>query len=155
MLRFIVSHIPPSLTSSDLHCRLKALHAAFANVQYIILDEMSMVPSPTCHKPPTANRNPPTKASHHPSRLNLVVQVGRRSLGQIDELLRQAKGCEEPFGGISIILVGEIDTNRSIQLNFRPATCSDLFECVFQCPGDHGQLPPVKDHRTYDWAGVR
>ena len=46
--------------------RYKQLVATFANVAYIIIDEMSM--------------------------------VGRRSLGQIDEMLRHAKGCEAPLG---------------------------------------------------------
>jgi hypothetical protein len=33
--------------------------------------------------------------------------VGRRALGQIDELLKQAKGNDrEWFGGINVILVG-------------------------------------------------
>ena len=52
--------------------------------------------------------------------------VGRRALGQIDEMLKQAMGSAEWFGGLSVILVG-----------------------------DHGQLPPVKDHRVFDWAGLR
>ena len=55
--------------------------------------------------------------------------VGRRCLGQIDQLMKMANGGRwrnEPFGGISVILVG-----------------------------DHGQLPPVKDKRGYDWSGVR
>ena len=47
-----------------------------------------------------------------------MSMVGRRALGQIDELLRQATGIESPFGGLSIILVG-----------------------------DHGQLPPVRAPR--------
>ena len=53
-----------------------------------------------------------------------MSMVGRRALGQIDELLRQATKREVLLGGMSVILVG-----------------------------DHGQLPPVKDHRAYDWAG--
>ena len=59
-----------------------------------------------------------------------MSMVGRRSLGQIDELLQQAKGYPTgsgpPFGGVSVLLVG-----------------------------DHGQLPPVLDSRAYDWSGVR
>ena len=56
-----------------------------------------------------------------------MSMVGRRALGQIDELLRQAKGKDDEwFGGINVILVG-----------------------------DHGQLPPVNDSRAYDWAGLR
>ena len=54
-----------------------------------------------------------------------ISMVGRRMLGHIDELCRQAKGIDDWFGGMSVILVG-----------------------------DHGQLPPVKDRRVYDWAGV-
>jgi hypothetical protein len=38
---------------------------------------------------------------------SVIVQVGRRSLGQIDEMLRQATGVESLFGGLNIILVGE------------------------------------------------
>ena len=53
--------------------------------------------------------------------------VGRRSLGSIDELLRQATGQRDSwFGGLSIILVG-----------------------------GHGQLPPVKDKKVYAWIGIR
>ena len=55
-----------------------------------------------------------------------MSMVGRRALGQIDHLLRRATGINSPFGGKSIILVG-----------------------------DHGQLPPVKDKRMYDLSGVR
>ena len=36
-----------------------------------------------------------------------MSMVGRRALGQIDELLRQATGKEEVFGGLSVILVGD------------------------------------------------
>ena len=37
-----------------------------------------------------------------------MSMVGRRALGQIDELLRQAKGqTKAPFGGLSVILVGD------------------------------------------------
>ena len=46
-------------------------------------------------------------------------------LGQIDARLRQATGKQLPFGGISLILVG-----------------------------DHGQLPPVKDKRCYDTTEI-
>ena len=44
----------------------------------------------------------------------------------LPEMLRQLRGFEEPFGRISVLLVG-----------------------------DHGQLPPVKDKRCYDWSGCR
>ena len=36
-----------------------------------------------------------------------MSMVGRRALGQIDEMLRQATGCESDFGGLSVILVGD------------------------------------------------
>lgn len=56
-----------------------------------------------------------------------MSMLGRRSLGQIDHILRHAlKRTDEPFGGLSIILVG-----------------------------DHGQLPPVKDCRCFDTKDVR
>ena len=55
-----------------------------------------------------------------------MSMVRRRSLGHIDELLRQVRGCEEVFGGVSVVLVG-----------------------------DHGQLPPVKDKRGFDWSGCK
>ena len=55
-----------------------------------------------------------------------MSMVGRRSLGQIDEMLRQMTGVDDWFGGLSVILVG-----------------------------DHGQLPPVKDKRAFDWSGCR
>ena len=74
--------------------RLQRLEEDFEGVEYLIIDEMSM--------------------------------VGRRSLGMIDHLLQQAKGSNAPFGGVSVLFVG-----------------------------DHGQLPPVKDHRAFDWEGVR
>lgn len=74
--------------------RLSQMKIEMQNVQYLIIDELSM--------------------------------VGRRALGQIDELLRQAKGNDELFGHVNVILVG-----------------------------DHGQLPPVKDTRCFSWADVR
>ena len=57
-----------------------------------------------------------------------MSMIGRCSLGVIDELLRQAnrKQYDVPFGGVNIILVG-----------------------------DHGQLAPVKDCRSYDISGLR
>eukprot|EP00854_Cymbomonas_tetramitiformis_P027270 gene27270-33584_t len=56
-----------------------------------------------------------------------MSMVGRRSLGHIDELLKQATRDDDSlFGGLNVILVG-----------------------------DHGQLPPVKDARVFDEAGVR
>jgi hypothetical protein len=84
----------PNIRTAQGQARYKRLVLDWEGVEYLIIDEMSM--------------------------------VGRRSLGQIDDLLRQARNNNLPFGGINIILVG-----------------------------DHGQLPPVKDHRCYDWTGVR
>lgn len=55
-----------------------------------------------------------------------MSMVGRRALGHIDELLRQVRGSDALFGGISVLLVG-----------------------------DHGQLPPVNDKRCFDWAGCK
>ena len=41
--------------------------------------------------------------------------VGRRALGQIDEILKQAKGNDrEWFGGINVILVGTRDQRLSV-----------------------------------------
>ena len=84
----------PNIRAAQGQARYKRLVLDWEGVEYLILNEISM--------------------------------VGRRSLGHIDDLLRQARNNDLPFGGINIILVG-----------------------------DHGQLPPVKDHRYYDWTGVR
>ena len=39
--------------------------------------------------------------------LDEMSMVGRRSLAHIDEMLRQAKGSDEKFGNMNIILVGK------------------------------------------------
>ena len=51
-----------------------------------------------------------------------MSMIGKRSLGQIDFLLRAGTGNNEMFGGLNVIFLG-----------------------------DHGQLPPVSDERGYSW----
>ena len=51
-----------------------------------------------------------------------MSMIGKRSLGQIDFLLRAGTGNDEMFGGLNVIFLG-----------------------------DHGQLPPVSDERGYTW----
>ena len=47
---------------------------------------------------------------------NIIIDemsmVGRRCFGQIDELLQQATGVKEPFGGLNLILVGYASPRR-------------------------------------------
>eukprot|EP00965_Chrysotila_dentata_P167206 5520952-Pleurochrysis_carterae.AAC.1 len=56
-----------------------------------------------------------------------MSMIGRRSLGQIDGLLKLATGyATQDFWGLNVILCG-----------------------------DHGQLPPVKDCRCFDAKSLR
>ena len=53
-----------------------------------------------------------------------MSMMGKRQLGQIDHMLRHGTGnVDQMFGGLNVIFFG-----------------------------DHGQLPPVKDERTFSWA---
>ena len=84
----------PDVKLAEGGARLGQMKLDLQPIQYLIIDEMSM--------------------------------VGRRSLGQIDELLQQAKGNNKLFGNVNVILVG-----------------------------DHGQLPPVNDKRSFSWTDVK
>ena len=65
--------------------------------------------------------------------LDEMSMLGRRNLGQIDELLRCATNRDEPFGGINLILVGVRDPTASFRISpWVPATpykqqCSPRF----------------------------
>lgn len=58
-----------------------------------------------------------------------MSMVGRRALGQIDEMLRQATGRNDWFGGLSLILVGD----HGALLGCNPTTSAVLRSHFLPC----------------------
>ena len=80
-----------------------------------------------------------------------MSMVGRRSLGQIDHLLRFARGNHSTrFGGLNVILVGVRGSPRTRRQHL--ARLTPTHPPLSQ---DHGQLSPVQDCACFDITGVQ